>query len=110
MTPQEFVADGQKALSALTTAVKDFFEAHPEIESDAASALKDVANDAAPLADAAVEAETPPALADVIDIAIAKEQSDADEAAAKIQADAQTRIAALTAVKERLHAPETEPE
>lgn len=94
---QTFISEAKSAISNLGSAVKAFFEAHPELETDAANGLRDAADAAAPLAEAAVEEVAPQSLADVIDAAIAKEEQDANAAAGEIAADAAARTQKLHA-------------
>jgi hypothetical protein len=106
--PQAFVAEAQTAIKGFVSAVGRFFEAHPNLESDAAKGLQDAADTAAPLAEAAVNNLLPPSLADVIDAAITKEQADADASAQRIQANAAARIETLQELKANTATPAAE--
>jgi len=99
LTQASLATEFKDGLAALVAKAKAFFEAHPDLESDAATDLKDAVDTAAPLAEKAVEEVAPPTLAETFDAAIANEQTQADAASAKIQADAQARIQALQQAK-----------
>lgn len=98
-SPASWISDAKATLTRFVSVAEAFFVAHPDLQSDAAEALKATADAAAPLAEADVSKIAPTSVADVIDAAISKIKSDADAASAQIQAEAQAKIDALQSAK-----------
>jgi len=99
MTVSEFIADAQAKAESVAAKIRAFFEAHPDLESDAAADLKTGIDTLGTVAQATVEHDAPASAQTVLDEAIAAIQAKADTDAAAIQADAQAHIAALQTAK-----------
>ena len=86
MTLQEFETFAKAKLQVVANATAAFFEAHPDIESDAATLLKNTADDAASAATTEVEQAAPVETQAILDAAIKAIQDQADKEIAAIQA------------------------
>lgn len=99
MTPKEFEALAKEKIEAFASAVEKFFEAHPDVESDAASALQLAADDASEAAKAEVEQVAPKSTQELLDDAISAVDANTAKEIAIIQAQADARKAELTSAK-----------
>jgi hypothetical protein len=99
MNAKDFVVAAQAELANLVDATKSFFEAHPDIESDAATTLKQAAVDAAPLVETEVQHEAPPTIAAIVDSAIAAEAASLEASITAMKAESDKKVAALQSLK-----------
>ena len=103
MDAPTFVQAVKDKAAAIETAIANFFNAHPEIEADAAKGATDALNDLKATAEAGVDAAEPQAAPDinsVIDQAVAKIDADLATTISEAQAAAQAKKDALLAAKQ----------
>lgn len=99
MTYDEFVADAKAKAQAACDAIRAFFVAHPEVQSDAADLARAAADDLSTVATNEVNAVAPKSAQQILDNAIDAIRQKAEADATAVKADAQTHIAALEAAK-----------
>jgi len=99
MNLEDFESAAKDALGKVIDAGKAFFAAHPEITSDAATALQGELSNVAELATAEVEQKAPAATQATLDAGIAAIQAEAESRVARVKADADAQVQALQSAK-----------